>query len=72
MICNSIFFKNFIHIVLTDALGSVIVVLSALLNIYQKDLHIPKAVIVYIDPVLCLALVVIILSSTLPLCKFFF
>lgn len=58
----------FLH-VLADALGSVIVIISALLNKYQTQLSIPKRVTVYIDPVLCLALVVLILSSTLPLLK---
>lgn len=58
----------FLH-VLADALGSVIVIISALLNKYQVQLNIPKRVTVYIDPVLCLALVVLILSSTLPLLK---
>jgi zinc transporter 1 len=58
----------FLH-VLADALGSVIVIISALLNIYQSELHIPKIVIDYIDPVLCLCLVTLILTSTLPLLK---
>lgn len=58
----------FLH-VLADALGSVIVIISALLNIFQKELHIPKIVTDYIDPVLCLCLVSLILASTLPLLR---
>lgn len=61
----------FLH-VLADALGSVIVVFSALVNIYQKQLRIPRSVISFIDPSLCLVLVILILCSTLPLCKFIF
>lgn len=56
----------FLH-VMADALGSVIVIISALLNIYRKPLNIPDKIIMLIDPVLCLALVVLILLSTLPL-----
>ncbi len=58
----------FLH-VLADALGSVIVIISALLNKFQNQLHIPKKIIDLIDPILCLCLVSLILSSTLPLCK---
>ena len=56
----------FLH-VLADALGSVIVIISALLNIYSKVLGLPSYIVNYIDPVLCLALVILILSSTIPL-----
>lgn len=58
----------FIH-ALADALGSVIVIISALMNKYQSQLHIPKPIINYIDPVLCLSLVTLILSTALPLLK---
>ena len=58
----------FLH-VLADALGSVIVIISALLNIYQHNLGIEEKYIVYIDPVLSLILIVLILASTLPLRK---
>jgi len=58
----------FLH-VLADALGSVIVIISALLNIYQAQLKIPERLVAYIDPVLCLLLVILILSSTIPLLK---
>ncbi len=58
----------FLH-VLADALGSVIVIISALLNKFQKELNVPKTVIDYIDPVLCVALVTLILSTTLPLLR---
>lgn len=56
----------FLH-VLADALGSVIVIISALLNIYRTPLHIPDKIIALIDPLLCIALVILILMSTLPL-----
>lgn len=58
----------FLH-VLADALGSVIVIISALLNLFKNELKIPSGIINYIDPVLCLALVILILSSTIPLCN---
>lgn len=58
----------FLH-VLADALGSVIVIISALLNKFQDEISVPKKLIAYIDPVLCLCLVTLILSSTLPLLK---
>lgn len=58
----------FIH-VLADALGSVIVIISALLNKYQKELKLPETLINFIDPVLCLCLVSLILSTALPLCR---
>lgn len=58
----------FLH-VLADALGSVIVIISALLNKFQVELGIPKKFIVLIDPILCLCLVGLILSTALPLCK---
>lgn len=57
----------FLH-VLADALGSIIVIISALLNIFRNELKIPTSVINYVDPVLCLGLVILILSSTIPLC----
>ena len=57
----------FLH-VLADALGSIIVIVSALLNLYQEKLNIPKHLINYIDPVLCISLVILIMSSTIPLC----
>ena len=60
----------FLH-VLADALGSVIVIVSALINKYQKELYIPKKIINLIDPMLCICLVTLILSSTVPLCTFF-
>jgi len=58
----------FLH-VLADALGSVIVIISALLNKFQNELKIPEKLINLADPVLCLCLVALILSSTLPLLK---
>ena len=58
----------FLH-VLADALGSIIVIISALLNIHQEKLNIPKYVINLIDPALSLTLVILIMSSTIPLCK---
>lgn len=58
----------FIH-VMADALGSVIVIISALLNKFQDELHVPKKLINYIDPILCLCLVTLILSTALPLLK---
>jgi zinc transporter 1 len=58
----------FLH-VLADALGSIIVIISALLNLFKDELNIPKGIINYVDPVLCLGLVILILSSTIPLCK---
>jgi zinc transporter 1 len=58
----------FLH-VMADALGSVVVIISALLNIYQEQLHIEEKYIVYIDPVLSLILICLILASTVPLCK---
>lgn len=59
----------FLH-VLADALGSVIVIISALLNKFQNELKIPEKLINLADPVLCLCLVALILSSTLPLCNY--
>lgn len=59
----------FLH-VLADALGSVIVIVSALLNKFQAELTIPKKVIDLIDPILCLCLVALILSTALPLCNY--
>jgi solute carrier family 30 (zinc transporter), member 1 len=59
----------FLH-VLADALGSVIVIISALLNKYQKELKINQDAILLIDPILCLALVALILGATIPLCMF--
>lgn len=58
----------FLHI-MADALGSVIVIISALLNKFQDELHVPKKIIDLIDPVLCLCLVFLILSTALPLLK---
>lgn len=58
----------FLH-VLADALGSVIVIISALLNKYQKQLRLPDTLINLIDPVLCLCLVSLILSTAIPLLK---
>lgn len=58
----------FLH-VLADALGSVIVIISALLNKFRAELSVPDKLINYIDPVLCLCLVTLILSSTIPLLK---
>lgn len=58
----------FLHI-LADALGSVVVIISALLNKFRTDLGLPEKFINYIDPVLCICLVSLILSSTLPLMK---
>ena len=60
----------FLH-VLADALGSVIVIISALLNKFQEELEISKNIIGLIDPILCFCLVALILSTTLPLCKYF-
>ncbi len=56
----------FLH-VFADALGSAIVIISALVNRYQKELKVPKAIIDIIDPILCLCLVALILSSTISL-----
>ena len=56
----------FLH-VLADALGSVIVIVSALINKYKKELCIPDKIINLIDPILCICLVILILSSTIPL-----
>ena len=61
----------FLH-VLADALGSVIVIFSAILNIYKTELQLPERLIDCIDPILCLCLVTLILSSTTPLCSSFF
>jgi zinc transporter 1 len=58
----------FLH-VLADALGSVIVIISALLNKFQHELHIPKKIIDLVDPMLCICLVTLILSTALPLCN---
>ena len=55
--------------VMADALGSVIVIISALLNIYQEKIGIPKHIAVHIDPTLSLLLVGLILVSTIPLGK---
>ena len=57
----------FLH-VLADAFGSVVVITSALLNKYQEQLNIGSDIIHYVDPVLCLILVAIILTTTIPLC----
>lgn len=56
----------FLH-VLADALGSVVVIVSALINKYQKELYIPEKMVDLIDPMLCICLVILILSSTVPL-----
>ena len=58
----------FLH-VMADALGSVVVIISALLNIYHEKIGIPKNMVVYIDPTLSLFLVALILFSTIPLGK---
>lgn len=58
----------FLHI-LADTLGSVIVIISALLNKFQHNLKISDSVIRFIDPCLCIMLVILILSSTIPLFK---
>jgi len=58
----------FLH-VLADALGSVIVIISALVNKFQQELHVPKKLVDLIDPLLCLCLVGLILASALPLTK---
>lgn len=60
----------FLH-VLADACGSLVVITSALLNKYQDKLGISADIIHYVDPILCLVLVAIILTTTLPLCKLF-
>ena len=59
---------TFLH-VLADALGSVIVIISALLNYFQLELGISEKTIQLVDPILCLFSVVFILAHTLPLCK---
>lgn len=59
----------FLHI-LADALGSVIVIVSALINKFQKQLNVPKKIIDLIDPMLCICLVILILGSAIPLCIF--
>lgn len=59
----------FLH-VLTDALGSVIVIISAILNIYKESLPVKfRENIRFVDPSLCLVLVGLVLSSTIPLFK---
>ena len=58
----------FLH-VMADALGSVIVIISALLNMFKDKLGIGKENIRYVDPSLCLVLVALVLSSTIPLFK---
>ncbi len=58
----------FLH-VLADALGSVIVIISALLNIYADQIGINQELIKFVDPVLSLMFICLILASTLPLCK---
>jgi Co/Zn/Cd efflux system component len=55
--------------VLNDALGSLLVIISALLNIFRVQLDISESVIAFIDPILCILFVILILKSTLPLCK---
>ena len=54
----------FLH-VLADALGSVIVIISALIVLYTD-----WSFNIYVDPSLSVIMVVIISYSTLPLCKF--
>ncbi len=46
----------FLH-VLADALGSVVVIISALLNKYSMQLGMSKSVIRYIDPILWYAVI---------------
>lgn len=58
----------FLH-VLADALGSVIVILSALLNKYKEKLPLNQELIDKIDPILSILSVALILSSALPLAK---
>jgi zinc transporter 1 len=59
----------FLH-VLADALGSVIVILSALLNKYKEKLSLSQEFINLIDPILSILSVALILSSALPLGSF--
>lgn len=56
----------FLH-VLADALGSIIVIISALIVQYTEWEY-----NIYVDPALSIIMVIIIGHSTLPLCKFFF
>ena len=53
----------FLH-VLGDALGSVVVIISALIIMF-----IEKSWRFYVDPALSLIIVFIIISTTIPLCK---
>jgi Co/Zn/Cd efflux system component len=57
---------------MADALGSVVVIISALLNIYHEYVGISRNLVKYIDPIMCLGLVMIILTTTIPLRKFKF
>lgn len=54
----------FLH-VLADALGSIIVIISALIVHYTDWSY-----NVYVDPILSIIMVSLIFYSTLPLCKF--
>lgn len=58
----------FLH-VMADALGSIFVIISALINKYQNELGVPKKAVNFIDPVLCLCLITLILSTAVPLLK---
>ena len=60
----------FVH-VMADALGSVVVIISALLNIYHEKIGIPKRIAVHIDPTLSLMLVGLILFSVVPIGKIY-
>ncbi|CAF0718100.1 unnamed protein product [Brachionus calyciflorus] len=50
----------FLHI-LTDFLGSVIVILSSLLHMYQNEINIPGSLIDFLEPVLCTIIAFLIL-----------
>jgi zinc transporter 1 len=55
--------------VLGDALGSVGVIISALLYIYKDQLRIDDKYIVYVDPILSIIIICIIIAFAVPLCK---
>jgi zinc transporter 1 len=58
----------FLHL-LGDALGSVAVIISALLYVFKEQLHIDDKYIVYVDPALSLIIICLIIPSTVSLCK---
>lgn len=58
----------FLH-VLADALGSVIVIISGLVNKFQNELSVSEKMANLIDPVLCLCQVTLILCTAIPLLK---